>query len=160
MFRRKRKKKTYMSVRIRPGKPILMNRSTRRSESLLTCISCNTVSRLKRSWSISNSCNAVLKSILRISGDLSEWRDCTEPAGDFGDNGLPLPFSIATLVTTFGVEGGVDCGELDACVSVPCFTSWWDSLLASDFWNGEAIVVAAVDTRSTGSAITFLKAER
>jgi hypothetical protein len=31
--------------------------------------------------------------------------------------------------------------------------------LIADRWNGEAIVVAADDTRSTGSASTFLKAE-
>lgn len=151
--------KAYTSFRILPGNWIFINCSTRCSESLFTWINCSTVSKLSRSCSLSSSCIANPSSTLLTSGDLSDWReDCREskePTGDFGELTAGLPDAFTSFVTIFGVLGGVVCGESDALLA--------DSLVSAlltvlDLWNGDAMVVAAVDTRSTGKAITFLNA--
>lgn len=57
-----------------------------------------------------------------------------------------------------GVEGGVDWGVAESVEVVDILLSFAEAVLA--LWKGEAIVVAAVETRSTGNVITFLNAAR
>jgi hypothetical protein len=97
--------------------------------------------------------------MLLLSDDRREDR-AVGVEGDFiddtDDNELTdcVLIFLGVVMEERGVEGGVDCGVPSSCFPV-CSLAVWE-----ERWNGEAIVVAADDTRSTGRAITFLKADR
>lgn len=84
------------------------------------------------------------------TGEVKESNDATDDVFLF----------LIPVIEDLGVEFGVVCGVLFTAATLGTSSSLLILVAEEDLWNGEAIVVAADDTKSIGKAITFLKADK